>query len=158
MKESITSYLKKFRHFLYQNIIVIRSSPHDIALGLAIGVFVGFLPIMGFQTIVSVPIAIFFKASKLTSAIGVWISNPVTFIPFYYFNFRVGRWLLGDSNVEWVLTKHTTFAQILELGWEILGPLMVGCVFLGVISIPIVYFGSFRFVVYYRAMHNKKVK
>ncbi|MCK5686874.1 DUF2062 domain-containing protein [bacterium] len=158
MKESIVSYIKRFRHFLYQNIIAIRSSPHDIALGLAIGVFVGFLPIMGFQTIVAIPLAILFRASKVTSAIGVWISNPVTFIPFYYFNFRVGRWMLGDPDVEWAISKCTTFWKIIELGGDILYPLLLGCVVLGFISVPIIYFGSFKFVVYYRKIHNKRLK
>jgi len=156
MSEKKDTYIDKIRKFLYQNIIAIRSTPHDLALGLAIGVFVGFLPIMGFQTVVSVPIAIMLRASKVTSAIGVWISNPVTFIPFYYFNFRVGRWLIGNPEVEWSVKNYDTLWKILELGWEILYPLWFGCIVLGVLSLPVVYFSSYKFIVFYRLKHNRK--
>lgn len=158
MKRRLNPYINKVSKFLYHHVIAMRSSPHDLALGLAIGVFVGFLPIMGFQTIVSVPLAMLFRANKITGALGVWISNPVTFIPFYYFNFRFGRWLIGNPPVEWAIRECNTFAKVLELGWDILYPLWLGCIVLGIISIPAVYIASYRFIVFYQKKHNEKVR
>ena len=87
---------------------------HQIALGLAVGIFVGFLPIMGIQMSVAVPLAFFLRCNKLLAAAGVWITNPATFIPLYYFNYRFGLWLYDADPKPWAafsdLFRHFSFS------------------------------------------------
>ena len=71
------------------------SSAHDLAMGAAIGFFVGMLPIMGIQMVVAAAIAVIFRVSKIAAIIPVWISNPFTFIPLYGFNYWLGHVLTG---------------------------------------------------------------
>ena len=71
------------------------SSSHDLAMGAAIGFFVGMLPIMGVQMIVAAAIAVIFRVSKITAILPVWISNPFTFIPLYGFNYWLGHVITG---------------------------------------------------------------
>ena len=71
------------------------NSSHDLATGVAIGFFVGMLPIMGIQMIVAAAIAAIFRVSKIAAVLPVWVSNPLTFIPLYGFNYWLGHILTG---------------------------------------------------------------
>jgi len=66
------------------------ATPHEIALGLAAGIFVGWLPIMGIQMIVVLLLTLPFRINRFAAASGVWITNPITFIPMYAFTYWVG--------------------------------------------------------------------
>jgi len=66
------------------------ATPHEIALGLAAGIFVGWLPIMGIQMAVVLILVWPFRANRFAAASGVWITNPLTFIPMYAFTYWVG--------------------------------------------------------------------
>ena len=68
------------------------------AKGLAIGVFSGCFPFFGFQTLIGVFFAKLVKGNIVLAAIGTWISNPFTYIPLYYFNYKVGSIFFNTSN------------------------------------------------------------
>jgi uncharacterized protein (DUF2062 family) len=63
---------------VYERFVKIRGQPREIALGFALGIFIGMTPTMGIQ----MPIAVFFAAmlkwSKISAALGVCITNPFT--------------------------------------------------------------------------------
>ena len=73
-------------------------SPFFNAKGLAIGVFSGCFPFFGFQTLIGVFFAKLAKGNIVLAAIGTWISNPFTYIPLYYFNYKVGSIFFNTSN------------------------------------------------------------
>ena len=76
------------------------STPHEIAFGLAAGVFVGALPIMGIQMIVVLFLLIPFKnVNRFAAASGVWYTNPVTFIPIYAFTYWIGTLFYHSGEV-----------------------------------------------------------
>ena len=87
---SFKKILSLFRH---QN-----GSPCFNAKGLAIGVFSGCFPFFGFQTLIGVFFAKLAKGNIVLAAIGTWISNPFTYIPLYYFNYKVGSIFLNTSS------------------------------------------------------------
>ena len=66
------------------------STPHEIAFGLAAGILVGWLPIMGIQMVVVILLTLPFRLNRFAAASGVWITNPITFIPMYAFTYWVG--------------------------------------------------------------------
>jgi len=72
-------------------------SPFFNAKGLAIGVFSGCFPFFGFQTLLGVFFAKLAKGNIVLAAIGTWISNPFTYIPLYYFNYKVGSMFIRNS-------------------------------------------------------------
>lgn len=126
---------RRFRGFLDQ-VAGMDDPPHTLALGLAIGVFVGFLPIMGVQTWVALPLAMILRGNKMLAVAGVWISNPVTFLPFYYACYRFGLLLyepIHPLSVEQFqnLLRGATLSGFLELGEALVVPLSVGGVALG---------------------------
>lgn len=75
----------------YKRFLAIEGDPHNIALGFALGLFVGMTPTMGFQMAIAVFFAIPLKWNKLSAAAGVWITNPVTAPFIYWINYVVGK-------------------------------------------------------------------
>ena len=87
------NYKKILSLFKKQN-----GSPLFNAKGLAIGVFSGCFPFFGFQTLIGVFFAKLAKGNIVLAAIGTWISNPFTYIPLYYFNYKVVSIFLNNPS------------------------------------------------------------
>jgi uncharacterized protein (DUF2062 family) len=81
----------------YQRFLKIRGKPREIALGFALGVFIGLTPTMGVQTPLAILIAAVLKWSKLGGAAGVWITNPLTAPVIYSATYLVGTRILGNG-------------------------------------------------------------
>ena len=103
------NYKKILSLFRQQN-----GSPSFNAKGLAIGVFSGCFPFFGFQTLLGVFFAKLAKGNIVLAAIGTWISNPFTYIPLYYFNYKVGSIFIRNStniNIDRNLGIHDLWEQ-----------------------------------------------
>jgi uncharacterized protein (DUF2062 family) len=103
----------------------------------AVGLFVAFVPIP-FQMVLAAAVAILVRVNLPLSAALVWLTNPITMPPMFYFAYRVGAWLLQtpprevtfEISAEWLAT---------EMGavWE---PFLLGCFVCGAVSASIGYF------------------
>ena len=124
--------------FLQQN-----GSPLFNAKGVAIGVFSGCFPFFGFQTLLGLFLARILKGNLFLAAIATWISNPLTYVPLYYFNYKVGSILLkGSSNT--IIERDLSLNALWQKGGIfsmrlILGSSLVG-LFLAMIFGAIVFF------------------
>ena len=100
---------------LLRTILMLHDTPHSIALGTAIGMFVGLTPTVGFQMLLVVAISLlswrYFRFNRLAALITVYVSNPLTLMPIYWLNYRVGTLF-----VPGILTKEE-FACIVEYDW-----------------------------------------
>ena len=123
--------------YVYLRFIRLRGTPEEIARGAAVGVFAGMYPFFGFQTILSVGIAVVVRGNKLAAAAATWISNPFTYVPFYAFNFQVGRWLL-QADDSFVFTRQS-LPEILHAGSHLAMVMVVGCTVVGAITAAISY-------------------
>lgn len=71
-------------------------SRRGMALGVAIGVFFGFLiPIA--QIPLSAAVAVALRANVPSAVASTLVTNPVTFAPVYYAAWKVGRFILADE-------------------------------------------------------------
>ena len=150
------------------------SSDKDLALGTAIGFFVGFLPIMGIQMVVAAGLAAIWRVSKLAAILPVWISNPMTFIPLYGFNYLIGHKItgLGPGPEEYHKVLHEVhkmsneygfFEGIIEgskhfasMGVSALVSLLIGSVIAGAVVAAISYPVTVKMVRLYR--HRRHLK
>jgi uncharacterized protein (DUF2062 family) len=105
--------------------------PHYVAMGMAIGVFVGVTPTMPFHTVLAVGLAFLFRGSKAAAALGVWFSNPVTAPFFYVGSYKVGKYLLGNS-VPFNL-KYESLLELAHLGLDVTIALIAGGIILGIL-------------------------
>ena len=65
-----------------------------IAKAFAIGLFCTFLPIPGHTILVAI-LSIMLSANILLSILVVWVSNPITMLPIYYFTYKIGASIIG---------------------------------------------------------------
>ena len=72
-------------------------TPGQRARGLAAGVFCGCYPFFGLQIFLSVGLASVVRGNHLLAAAGTLVSNPLTYLPLYWFNYLVGCRLLGPG-------------------------------------------------------------
>lgn len=75
--------------------------------------------------------AIFFRANLPISVALVWISNPLTMGPIYYFNYRIGSLLLGERAQENV-SFELSFEWIGHTFMVIWQPLVLGSLVVGI--------------------------
>lgn len=93
-----------------------------------IGLFCAFLPVP-FQMLIAAALAILARCNLPLSVMLVWLTNPITMTPIFYFAYRLGAWLL-DRQIE-VATIHLTWewlsTHIGAIGW----PLLIGSLVCG---------------------------
>ena len=153
-ENKLLSALKK----TYQRFLKIRGDPHEIALGFALGLFIGMTPFMGFHTAIAIFFAALLKWNKISAAVGVWISNPLTAPVIYPFTFFIGAKLTGIANganpadgYEFVL-----FDMVLKAP-KIVLVLVVGGVVIGIPVAVAGYYISFSAVNNYRRRIKEKL-
>jgi uncharacterized protein (DUF2062 family) len=101
------------------------------SLAAALGMFCAFIPVP-FQMVIAAAAAIWIRANVLLAVPVVWISNPVTVGPMYYFCYLVGAEMLGlepggfdfELSFEWLLNGLIAI-------WQ---PFLLGCFVVGTVS------------------------
>ena len=138
--------MKKRIKYFHDKFISLKGEPKTIAMGIAIGVFVGVTPTIPFHTALLVIITILFKQNVTAAYLGSWIiSNPIT-IPFFYFSqYELGLYLMGIAPSEFD-SASISLQSIINLGWQIAVPLLAG----GMIMAPI--FALPAYFITYRAV------
>jgi hypothetical protein len=154
-KDNLQNVLRR----AYERFVKIRGRPREIALGFALGIFVGMTPTMGIQ----IPMAVFFAAmlkwSKISAAFGVWITNPFTSPFIYGITYIVGAKLLGlkvtmtlPDNFSWSIVQ-----EMLKNAPVIFGALTVGGILIGLPLAVLSYYLSFAAVNKYQQRIKQKV-
>jgi uncharacterized protein (DUF2062 family) len=67
-------------------------------LGVGVGAFVAFTPTVGLQTFIALAVAAVLRANKVVCIPLVWITNPLTLAPIYWFCWRVGVGITPGGN------------------------------------------------------------
>ncbi len=93
-----------------------------------IGLFSMFLPIPS-QMVFAAAMAIIFRCNLPIAVALVWISNPLTIPPMFYFAYRLGAWLLDmqlsvdsiDMSMSWLWANLSTIGYPLVFGSLVCG-------------------------------------
>ena len=173
---------RKSRHpvvrFLKYRVLHIDDSPHRIALGLAIGLFIAFSPMVGVHLPLVIILALLLKANKFTAITSVWVCNIFTMVFIFYPSYLVG-WLICNSfhgaealtpgQVGGMFREIFSFSSLMnafyqshfwiEL-WELFKAigveLAVGGTILGAIAALAAYFGCLGFIKWHRKSNPHK--
>jgi len=152
--------------YLYLRLARLRGHPHDLALGMALGVFAGSMPILPFQTALALFLAFVFRASKITAALGTWVSNPFNWYFLYYYSYKIGAWMLGLPATSGVFHSvmasihrgedaWTVFNGIVGAGGGFMAAFLLGGLVLAVVSSIPSYFMFLRIFEYFRAYRDR---
>lgn len=96
---------------------------HSVSRAFLVGIFMAFIP-MPFQMVAAAFAALLINSNLPLSVALVWISNPLTMPAMFYFNYKVGAWLLDRPIItfEFQLSWSWLSERIVEIGI----PLYVG--------------------------------
>ena len=151
--------LRSYWHDLKAKMVGDPLPPESVAAGWALGMFVGCAIPFGMQLIVSIPLALMMRVSKVGATIGTFITNPVTiFVIYPAQTWLVNQLLFGGSltlssllNIEW------TWESVRKLGAEAMVSFFLGGFILAIILSPLTYFVVRHIVLRYRRCQRNSI-
>lgn len=155
-KPSLMLRTQRLIQFYKLKLIKIRATPHQIALGFALGVFAAFLPILPLQILLALLLAFLMGASKSAAFIGTLVSNPLNTIPLHMAYYQIGK-LLVPFEVPYFSWRQIEVTDFLDLGWKLYATLGLGALCLAIPCSIISYFIIGKVVEAYRKrkLHKK---
>ena len=146
-REKIHQFITRFKE--------INGDPHYVALGMAIGVFIGVTPTIPFHTVLALFLAFVLRGSKAAAAIGVWFSNPLTIPLFYKGSYDLGISILGNSAPFG--TEYESILELLKLGANVTIAMVTGGIILGIFPGIAAYFITRRIFTKIRLRKKSKI-
>ena len=167
-----------FTHLLHLD-----DSAHCLALGAAVGMFIGLTPTLGLHIALIFFLLMFIPGNRAVALPVAFVTNPATAVPIFYFNYRVGAWLCGsagtvDVRSQWsVLVKHvpeltqlfyapgsffpdlwTWMGEFWRATQAIIWPLWVGSLVVATLAAVAAYVGMFYLVRFYRQRVKERLQ
>ena len=120
----------------------------SVAAGWALGVFIGCSVPFGFQLVISVPLAMMMRVSKLGATLATFITNPVTIFIIYPVQTYVANLILfgGTLSFSKLYGVTWTWEAVRRLGAEAIASFFLGGFLNAVVLTPLVYFAVLRIV------------
>jgi uncharacterized protein (DUF2062 family) len=163
---------KKLGRFITHNVLHTDDTPHQLALGVAIGIWFALLPLIGIQMILTVAVSAMFRVNKVVGLPFAWITNPFTAVPIYGFALWLGGLILpggGRSSVREVFGQFTEpkgWSELLSvefwkefLAWSMSvgAELWLGSFIMAVVCAVPSYFICRRMIVAFRIRHQRYI-
>jgi uncharacterized protein (DUF2062 family) len=103
----------------------------SMAGAFAVGLFFAWVP-MPLQMVQAAAAAILFRTNMALSVTLVWITNPLTIPPLFYFAYLVGTWVIGEppQDFEFQLSFEWLTSELAS-SWK---PFLTGCFILATVS------------------------
>jgi hypothetical protein len=140
-----------------RRLVNLRASPHEIALGCALGAFVSITPLLGVQTLLAMILAFALRASVPAAMVGTFVGNPLSWPFIWVSTYLTGLQMIGlegsfdpsavQRNIQllWRALLDPS-PQILDatlsLFWPLLWPMLAGSLPIGLLTAAIVYYVS----------------
>lgn len=131
-----TSKRRLKRHFFNP-----KETPIKKAFAIALGVFIGILPIWGFQILSAFFSAQYFKLNKPLAIIGSYVNLTPLFPLIVFLSLKIGLHILGIHDVNLILSEITLATATAYLGAYLIGSIPIAIVFSFI-------FGSFTYGVF----------
>jgi uncharacterized protein (DUF2062 family) len=154
--------------YYFLKLLRLRGTPHSIAMGAAIGVFIGLTPTIPFHTVTILALTLLSRTSFIAGFItSVVVCNPLTYIPIYYFSSLIGN-LVTPFNLNWDKLKTTLdvvlsdsslglkIQALLSMGYEATIVMLVGGIVLALPFAVVSYYVCHFLLVSYRRKRRQK--
>jgi uncharacterized protein len=133
--------------------------PEKVAAAFALGVAIGFSPLIGFHTVIALGLAFLLGLSKIDVLLGTFVVNPWTMVPIYAFASWIGARVLRISpgfrpRLPWREIMHRSFwTTIRTRGLHNFDTWFVGCLVLSTVSAALTYFLVKAVILRYEKTH-----
>ena len=147
------AWLEKSLRTLQQQIVRDPLPVEAVAGGWALGMFIGCAIPFGFQLVISVPLAMMLKLSKIGATVGTLITNPVTI----FFIYPAQTWAVnalffgGSLSFDRLMKNDWTWETVRQLGAEAMLSFFIGGIALALILSPLTYWIVRRIVLAHRS-------
>lgn len=111
---------EKFKAFVNEHIFSPHQSDELKSTSIAFGVFMGIIPIWGFQLVSAIFLAVLFKLNKPLVIVAANISIPPMIPLIIFMSLQVGGLLMGDQAVDTYFTKDISIATVRTYGMQYL--------------------------------------
>lgn len=95
----------RFKDYIKHHPDLLRFNAESVSRGAAVGLFVAIIPIIPFQTLLTILLAILLRANLPTSIAFCWANNPLTFFPIIYASYFLGNLVLGTKEYSLTFTN-----------------------------------------------------
>nr|WP_321257009.1 DUF2062 domain-containing protein [uncultured Pseudodesulfovibrio sp.] len=140
---------KRWIRYWYLRLMRQNSSPKNLAAACALGMFIGAMPIIPFQSVVVIALAFVMRVNKLAAWLATCYSNAATMVPFYYFLFIVGSTVAPFDNIVFD-PQHLEMTQLIASGWKVFAVMFIGGLAFGIPATIATYFISLFVIRRYR--------
>ncbi|HSV62359.1 MAG TPA: DUF2062 domain-containing protein [Chthoniobacterales bacterium] len=126
-------------------LMTLPDTPHNIALGAAIGMFFGFTPLFTMKTLLAFLVTWLFRANKTAAVITVTLHDVLLpLVPaIFFWQYRLGMWALYHRVPERAGFRRVSLSEWME--WTTFltvgRPILIGSLFFAVPAGLLVYFG-----------------
>ena len=97
----------------YAQVSEVKTQPHEIALGLSLGLFLGILPLIGVHILLALLIIAIFRVNKVALFIGLALTNPLITPLIYSASLALGSFIFDTPSISisfnlitWTYVKH----------------------------------------------------
>ncbi len=145
--------------YVYARIRRLPGSPHRIALGVALGVFVSFTPLFGLHMVLAALLAWLLSGNLVAAMLGTLSGNPLTFPLIAPLCIRLGNLLLGTRVSETAgddITSEELVRRFPQLFEDVLLPYLAGGVPLGIIAAAGCYLAARPIIAAYQMARRKR--
>ncbi len=141
--------------YLWRRLVRLNASPHTVALGFAIGVYVSFSPFLGFHLVLSGLLAWLLRVNIAASLLGNFLGNPVTYPIMWAGVYQTGALMLGNTSA-----MEVTDLSLLKFDaggfWDLFMPFLAGSIPIGIIAGLAFYFPVKNGVARYQAARRER--
>ena len=146
----------------------LKGDPRSLAIGFAIGVFVGITPTMPLHTVIILLLTLLTRSSAIAGILSSWlVCNPLTYIPIYYLSLVIGNavtpyhlnWQKIKDALDFLLSAESfsdSFATLSGLGMEASVVMISGGIVLAIPFAVASYYLSLKFFINYRRKRMQK--
>ena len=154
--DPVWKHPRRLARYGYLRLMRIEGSPRGIARGLALGVFVGLLPIVPLHMVTALGLAYIFKGSKVAAVLGTWVSNPLDMVPLYLLAYYVGR-ALAPFNIPALDTSRLSLSEMFSDGLGLILVMLTGGFLIALPAALITYFAALKAVRRYQAAAASRI-
>lgn len=150
----MTEYVQDLRNF-WQRLVREHATPHEIALGLAAGVFAACTPFLGFQMALAALLAVVLRVNVPAALLGTFAGNPLSWPAIWGASYVTGAWVLGLTPAEaadhlsggakalgrtLAEPSHASIGQVAGNLMPVFEPLVIGGLMIGSLAAALSYF------------------